>query len=89
MKTRITNHFEEKEIKHAPINLDNSEASAWASGYNTALELTKASELLKQRDELLEALQAIIHPSGYGFITTTSNKEKAITAINNATLTNQ
>ena len=38
--------FAEKCLGHAPIGYGNSEAQAWANGYNTAIERSAAPELL-------------------------------------------
>jgi len=54
-------HFQERNPMEAPLGLNNSESSAWTSGYNTALENTNAIELLEALMELSELVKNAGH----------------------------
>lgn len=69
-----SNHFREKTIEDAPINLNGDEAQRWCDGYNAALERTSAPELL-------EALRIILD----GSTAPDWKQQIAITAIKKAT----
>jgi hypothetical protein len=69
-----TKHTKEKTISDAPISLNGDDAQVWFNGYNTALEMTAAPELLEALIEVRKHMTAHIPEKVFDLIDNAINK---------------